>query len=293
MLLAVVPAVFLPKKRRSTRRPTRPIAGLQRWGSFHAIGWSTRNVGLFSYAFGVDTGKTSSTDRKSRSPGPPSGPRDGVPRSSDNQRHHAAPRGRRRRCAQPHRACPEARRRGTWPCGRRCRAAGRSPCLTPPRPAAPERGLSRTNQPQTRHACEQGGEPVGQCRVLDDEGQSDWTRFSVLAQAAGLSAMVSETCLVSPARRSPIVTVWPMLSGPRACKTDCTCRIGSPFQSMTMSPCRRPPRLLVLEGRRSSPWRPICRPQVPRAGGRGRDSRAGCARGSQASSRHAQWSPTG
>ena len=33
-----------------------------------------------------------------------------------------------------------------------------------------------------------------------------------------------------------IVTVWPMLSGPRACKTDCTCRIGSPFQSMTMSP---------------------------------------------------------
>ena len=98
------------------------------------------------------------------------------------------------------------------------------------------RGLSPTNQPQTRHACEQGGEPVGQCRVLDDEGQSDWTWFSVLAQAAGLSAMVSDTCFVSPARRSPIVTVWPMLSGPRARKTDCTCRIGSPFQLMTMSP---------------------------------------------------------
>ena len=96
--------------------------------------------------------------------------------------------------------------------------------------------LSRTNQPQTRHAREQGGEPVGQRRVLDDEGQSDRAWCGVLAQAAGLSAMVSETCFVSPARRSPIVTVWPMLSGPRACKTDCTCRIGSPFQSMTMSP---------------------------------------------------------
>jgi hypothetical protein len=48
--------------------------------------------------------------------------------------------------------------------------------------------------------------------------------------------MVSDICFVSPARRNPIVTVWPMLSGPRARKTDCTCWIGSPFQLMTMSP---------------------------------------------------------
>jgi hypothetical protein len=34
-------------------------------------------------------------------------------------------------------------------------------------------GLSRTHQPQTRHARKQGGEPVGQLRVLDDEGQPD------------------------------------------------------------------------------------------------------------------------
>jgi hypothetical protein len=77
---------------------------------------------------------------------------------------------------------------------------------------------------------------ISQLQVFDDEGQSDRAWCSVLAQVAGLSAMVSETCFVSPTRRSPIVTVWPMLSGPRARKTDCTCRIGSPFQSTTMSP---------------------------------------------------------
>ena len=54
-------------------------------------------------------------------------------------------------------------------------------------------GLSRTNQPQTRHARKQGGEPVGQRRVLDDEGQSDRAWCSILGQAAGLSAIVSET----------------------------------------------------------------------------------------------------
>ena len=93
-------------------------------------------------------------------------------------------------------------------------------------------GLGRTNQPQPRYARKQRGEPVGQRRVLDDEAQSDRAWCGVLAQAAGLQ----RNRFVSPARRSPIVTVWPMLSGPRACKIDCTCRIGSPFQSMTMSP---------------------------------------------------------
>ena len=70
MLLAVAPAVFLPKNGDRPAALLGPIAGLQRWGSFHAIGWSTRNVGLFSYAFGVDTGKprlpTASLARRDR-----------------------------------------------------------------------------------------------------------------------------------------------------------------------------------------------------------------------------------
>ena len=37
---------------------------------------------------------------------------------------------------------------------------------------------------------------VAMATVVDDEGQSDRAWCSVLAQAAGLSAMVSETCWV-------------------------------------------------------------------------------------------------
>jgi hypothetical protein len=51
---------------------------------------------------------------------------------------------------------------------------------------------------------EQCGESVDQRRVLDEEGQSDRGLVWRPAQAAGLSAMVSKTCFVSPARRSPM-----------------------------------------------------------------------------------------
>ena len=127
-------------------------------------------------------------------------------------------------------------------------------------------GLAGTDQPQTRHAREQCGEPVGQRRVLDDERQSDRAWCGVFAQAAGLSAMVSDTCFVSPARRRPDRDRLADAVRPEGAQDDCTCRIGSPFQSMIdVALVARPPRLLALEDRRSSPWRPIRRRSPPRA----------------------------
>src|SRR5260370_12012324 len=83
-------------------------------------------------------------------------------------------------------------------------------------------GLIARAQPQTLHVREQCSEPIGQRPVLDVEDQSDRAGFGTLAQAVGLSAIVSGTSFASPPRRSPSVTVWPTLSGPSARKSERT-----------------------------------------------------------------------
>ena len=96
-------------------------------------------------------------------------------------------------------------------------------------------GLSRTNQPQTRHAREQGGEPVGQRRVLDDEGRSDRAWCSVLAQAAGPRRWSAKAACLAGSTQPDRDRLADAVRS-EGVQDNCTCRIGSLFQLMTMSP---------------------------------------------------------
>src|SRR6516164_10482926 len=103
-------------------------------------------------------------------------------------------------------------------------------------------GLARSYELQAGHACEKCPKSVGELRVHDGERQPNRFCSDVFVQVAGLSAIVSATCRLSPARRSPRVTGWPTLSGPSTRSSDFTCLMGSPFHSMSMSPWWRPAR---------------------------------------------------
>ena len=98
------------------------------------------------------------------------------------------------------------------------------------------RRLAWSDQPKTLHARQQRHQPIGECRIGDIDREPNGPDRSVFGQVMGLSPIVSETCRLSPARRSPSVTCRPRLSAPSACSTDRRWWIGSPFQVIMMSP---------------------------------------------------------
>ena len=96
--------------------------------------------------------------------------------------------------------------------------------------------IARGNETQARHSRKQCGKPIGERPIRDVKRKPDRLRSVLVAQAVGLSPMVSDSCFVSPARRRSSVTVCPTRSGPNALNSDWTCRIGSPFKATMTSP---------------------------------------------------------
>ena len=96
--------------------------------------------------------------------------------------------------------------------------------------------ITRCNETQAGHARKRRGKPIGKRPIRDGEPKPDRLCRVLVAQAAGLSPMVSDSCFVSPARRRSNVTVCPTRSGPNALSSDWTCRIGSPFKATMTSP---------------------------------------------------------
>ena len=96
--------------------------------------------------------------------------------------------------------------------------------------------IARGNEAQAGHARKHRRKPIGKRPIRDVKRKPDRLCSVLVAQAAGLSPMVSESCFVSPARRRSSVTVCPTRSGPNALSSDWTCRIGSPFKATMTSP---------------------------------------------------------
>jgi len=98
------------------------------------------------------------------------------------------------------------------------------------------RRLAWSDQPKARQARQQRHQSIGKGRIGDIDREPNGLDRSVFGQVRGFSPIVSETCCLSPARRSPSVICRPTLSAPSARSTDRRWRIGSPFQVMMMSP---------------------------------------------------------